>query len=119
MSDASPRRQALWRGWRAEQTAALYLRLKGWRILARNYRCKAGEIDIVARKRDLVAFVEVKARGGASEAVAAVGAGGRRRIEAAARVWLSRQPDPSALSWRFDIVAVAPWRLPRHFEDAF
>lgn len=110
---------ALSRGARAELLAAVWLRLKGWRILERNFRCKQGEIDIVARRRDLVAFVEVKARHGAAQAVDAVTPASRRRIAAAAAVWISRQPDPSGLSFRFDIVAVTPLSLPRHFEDAF
>lgn len=113
------RRRALWRGHRAETIAAFYLMAKGWRIVDRNFRCRQGEIDIVAVKRDLIAFVEVKARLRDSDAVDAVGMQARRRIRAAAGVWVSRLPDASRLSWRFDIVAVTPWRIPRHFPDAF
>jgi putative endonuclease len=111
--DANPdparrKRRALSRGRFAEWLAANFLRMKGYRIAARNFRTRAGEIDIVARRRDLVIFVEVKARGDA-----------QRRIAAAAEIWIARQRDHARLSWRFDIVAVTPLRLPRHFEDAF
>jgi len=113
------RRIALWRGLRAETAAAWWLRLKGWRVLERNFRCKQGEIDIVARKGDLIVFVEVKARIDLAAAVDSVGPATRRRVADAGKVWLSRQPGAHRLSWRCDIVAVTPWRLPRHFEDAF
>lgn len=113
------RRRALWRGLRAEIAAAFWLRLKGWRVLERNFRCRQGEIDIVARKGDLIAFVEVKARADAAGALDAVGPGTKRRVADAGMVWISRQPGAERLSWRCDIVAIAPWRLPRHFEDAF
>lgn len=113
------RRQAQRRGGRAEYIAALFLRLKGYRILAMRYRTRLGEIDIVARKGNLAVFVEVKARADELRAVEAVGASSRRRIRDSAAIWLSRQGGGAELSSRFDIVAVVPWRLPRHFRDAF
>lgn len=115
----SAKRAALGRGARGEWLAALALRLKGWRIVARNFRCRQGEIDIVARKGDLIAFVEVKARASHGEAVDAVGRDSQRRIADAAGVWIAGRRDRDRLSWRFDIVAVTPWRWPHHFEDAF
>jgi len=113
------RRRFLARGRTGEGLAALALRLKGYRIVARNFRCPLGEIDIVARRGDLIVFVEVKARADAVASVDAVTGQARRRIANAAEVWIARQRDASRLSWRFDIVAVAPWRWPVHFEDAF
>ncbi|MCB1384926.1 MAG: YraN family protein [Nitratireductor sp.] len=113
------RRRARTHGLFAERLAALALRLKGYRIVARNFRCKQGEIDIIARKGDLVAIVEVKARPDTMSAAEAVTLRGRRRIEQAAQVWLSRRPDHARLSLRFDIVAVRPWRWPAHIENAF
>jgi putative endonuclease len=113
------RHKALRRGARAETFAAIALRLKGWRIAERNFRCSQGEIDIIARKGDLIAFVEVKARASRTEAIDAVGFETRRRIAAAASVWISRQRDADRLSWRFDIVAVTPGRWPSHHQDAF
>lgn len=117
--EADRRRRAFRRGSRSEFIAALYLRLKGYRILAMRYRTRSGEIDIVARKGDLAVFVEVKARASEARAVDAVSALAQQRIRDSAALWLSRQRDAARLSLRFDIVAVMPWRLPRHFPDAF
>lgn len=111
--------KALRRGRLAEYVAALYLLAKGYRIVAIRHRTKLGEIDIVARRGNLVVCVEVKARDGADNAVFAVSGTAQRRIRAASDLWLARQPDAHLLSVRYDILAVLPWRLPRHFKDAF
>ena len=117
---ADPGRQkAFRRGHVSEYVAALYLLAKGFRIRAIRYRTKLGEIDIVARRGDLVICVEVKARASVDAAVFAVTGAAQQRIRAAGDIWLSRQPDAHRLSLRYDIVAVLPWRLPRHFPDAF
>ncbi|WLS03981.1 YraN family protein [Shinella oryzae] len=117
---ADPNRlKAFRRGHVSEYLAALYLLAKGYRIRAIRYRTKAGEIDIIARRGDLVVCVEVKARRDVDSAVFAVTGTAQRRIRAASEVWLARQPDAHRLSLRYDIVAVRPWRLPRHFVDAF
>ncbi len=117
--EAHSKRRAERRGHIAEYWAALYLLVKGYRILALRYRTKVGEIDIIARKKDIVAFIEVKARASETGAVDAVSYTSQHRIRAAADVWLSRRKDASALSHRFDIVAVLPRRMPKHFIDAF
>lgn len=116
---AGHRRKAYRRGHRGEWLAALALMLKGYRILARRHRTKLGEIDLIARRGDLVLFVEVKARRTLIEAMEAIGRESERRIEGAADLWLSRQPDYGRLSMRFDMVAVLPWRWPVHVENAF
>lgn len=113
------RRRALVRGRLAEQFATLALRLKGYRILARNFRCKAGEIDIIAAQGDLVAIIEVKRRPTVDAAIDAVGFDSRRRIANAADFWLSRRADAARLSLRFDVMAVRPWSWPAHIEDVF
>ncbi|MCB1445436.1 MAG: YraN family protein [Rhizobiaceae bacterium] len=113
------RRKAFRRGIVSEYVAAGYLLLRGYRILAMRYRSKAGEIDIIARKGDLVGFVEVKARASSEQSVFAVGNETQRRIRNASMTWLARQPDAGSLSLRYDILAVRPWRLPVHFKDAF
>lgn len=119
-TDVRARRfRAYRKGHWSERLAALALMLKGYRIVARRYRTRLGEIDLIARKGDLVAFVEVKARRTLIEAMEAVGRHSERRIEGAADQWLSRQADYSRLSIRFDIVAVLPWRWPVHIENAF
>jgi putative endonuclease len=91
--------------------------LKGYRILARRHRTKLGEIDLIARRGDLVLIVEVKTRRTLMEAMEALSLGSERRIEAAADLWLSRQPDYGRLSVRFDMVAVLPRRWPVHIKN--
>ena len=106
-------------GKRAEWLAALSLLLKGYRIVQRRYKTKSGEIDIIARKGDLVAMVEVKARPTVQEAVDAVSTTSQHRIHNAADLWLCKQRDAERLSIRFDVIAICPRRWPVHFEDAF
>ena len=113
------RRKALRRGWTAEYIAAIFLMLKGYRILALRYKTKLGEIDIIARKGDLAIFVEVKARADEVGAVDAVSYASQKRIRAASDLWLARRRDYAQLSQRYDIVAILPGKLPRHFPDAF
>jgi putative endonuclease len=113
------RRRAERRGHVSEYLAALYLLFKGYRILAFRYKTRLGEIDIVARRKTLVMFVEVKARAREGDAIDAVSYDAQRRIRAASDIWLSRRRDAHLLSARYDIVAVLPWKLPRHFPDAF
>ncbi|MDJ0613410.1 MAG: YraN family protein [Rhizobiaceae bacterium] len=106
-------------GKRAEWFAAFALLLKGYRIVARRYKTKVGEIDLIARRGDLVAMVEVKARPSVQQAVDAVSYASQRRINNAADLWHARQPDAAKLSIRFDIIAVCPRKWPVHLEDAF
>ena len=113
------RHRALRRGWIAEYLAAFALMVKGYRILTMRYRLGAGEIDIIARKGDLVIFVEVKARRDTVAAIHAVSTESQKRIRNASLGWLARQRDAARLSQRYDIVTVAPFSWPRHFPDAF
>jgi putative endonuclease len=120
VSDAAARRfKANRRGHRGEWLAAMALMAKGFRIVARRYRTKLGEIDLIARRGDLVLIVEVKARPTLMAAMEALAHESERRIEGAADLWLSRQPDFGRLSVRFDMVAVLPWRWPMHVPNAF
>ena len=117
---ADPGRQkAFRRGHVSEYVAALYLLAKGFRIRAIRYRTKLGEIDIVARRGDLVICVEVKARASLDEAAEAVLPRQQQRIAAAAEAWLATYPDPKISEMRFDAILVAPGKLPRHIENAF
>lgn len=117
------RQKAEKRGHLAESLAAFSLRLRGYRVLERRYRSRSGEIDLIVRRGDIIAFVEVKARGAEGLAIDAVPAGTQRRIRNAADSWIAGQHargrDLSRFSYRFDIVAVLPGRWPRHFPDAF
>jgi len=116
----SPARVAAFRtGLSAESRASLYLVAKGYRILARRFRTPHGEIDIVAQRRRLVAFVEVKARATLDDAAYAVTPRQRSRIVAAAQAWLMAHPEHAAFDLRFDAVLIAPKALPRHLTAAF
>jgi putative endonuclease len=119
-SDAGQARYRAYRkGHRGEFLASLALILKGYRIVARRFRVKAGEIDLIARRGDLVLVVEVKARPTLMAAMEAITATAERRIEAATDIWLARQPDHARLSVRFDMVAVLPRRWPVHVPNIF
>ncbi|KAB2657175.1 YraN family protein [Brucella tritici] len=113
------KRTAFFRGHSAERFAALVLLLKGFRIVARRYRTRLGEIDLIARRGNLVLIVEVKARSSLEAAHLAVTPQATRRIEAAADLWLQRQPDHTRLSLRFDLIAVLPRRWPKHVPAFF
>lgn len=115
----SRKRKANKRGQRAEWLAAFSLRLKGYRIIARGMRTKSGEIDIIARKGNLVAIIEVKYRKNVSDALNAVSYTSQQRIANAANIWLATQRDFDSLSLRFDIIAVVPGKWPKHFAGAF
>jgi putative endonuclease len=106
-------------GRRAEAVSAWFLRLKGYRILARRFRTPVGEIDIVAQRGRVVAFVEVKARASPAVALESVSARQQRRIRRAAEAFLQRRPDIAGCDLRFDLVAVSPWQLPAHVIDAW
>ena len=107
------------RGHRGEWFAALALSLKGYRVLARRYRTPAGEIDLIARRGNLIIMVEVKARPTLLAAMEAVSYPAERRIEAAADLWLSKRSDYAKLSVRFDLVAILPRRWPVHVPNLF
>jgi putative endonuclease len=103
----------------AESRAAALLIAKGFRILARRFRSPVGEIDIVARRRHLLVFVEVKARERLDDAAWSVTERQRARIIAAAEAWLADHPDASIQDIRFDAMLVAPGRMPQHIPAAF
>jgi len=105
-------------GVRAEWMAAALLTLKGYRVLARNYRGGAGEIDLVARRGDTIVFVEVKARGCMADAETAITPRKARRLASAARHWLARNPWATACTLRCDAVFIAPRAIPRHLAGA-
>jgi putative endonuclease len=113
------RRGAHLYGLKAESIAALILRLKGYTILAQRYVISGGEIDLIARRRGVIAFVEVKARADLEVAAIAISATKRRRIARAAKVWLTRNQWAAGLTLRGDAVFIAPRRLPRHLPDAY
>lgn len=116
----SPQRVAAFAtGLSAESRASAMLLAKGYRILARRFRTPHGEIDIVARKRNLIAFVEVKARDALDDAAYAVTPQQQVRISNAAQGWLMTHPEHADFDMRFDVILIAPKHLPRHLLAAF
>ena len=112
------RRRVRYGRW-AEAVCALSLMLRGYRILARRYRTPIGEIDIVARRGGLIAFIEVKARRTLGEAGESLSPRQRQRISRAASAFLQKEPSLQGFDQRYDVMLVAPWHLPRHIIDAW
>src|ERR1700759_4235710 len=112
---ASPERVAAFQtGLSAESRAAALLMAKGYRILTRRFRTPYGEIDLVAKRRNLLAFVEVKARATLDEAACGVTPPQQGGIINAAQAWLAAHPDHAEFELRFAAILIAPGRLPRH-----
>ena len=105
-------------GRRAERLAAWWLRLKGWRILAMRARTPVGEVDLVARRGRVLAFVEVKARASEADAALALDDYRLRRVARAAEALLARYMREGDVV-RIDAMFVTPWRLPRHMANVF
>lgn len=109
-------------GKRAETVAVLLLRLKGYSILERRFASAGGgrgEIDIIARRGSIIAFIEVKARADLDQAAHALSAQQRQRLLRGAEAYLAKRPRLAHLSPRFDAWLAAPGRWPRHLIDAW
>jgi len=111
------------RAWRfgrwAETGAALSIRCRGYRIVARRFKCPVGEIDIVAQRGNVLSFMEVKARQDLSTAAESLGPRQIQRITRAAEAFLMQRPEWADCDIRFDMILVRPWRLPVHVKDAW
>ena len=116
---ASARAKSERAGRTAETLTAIYLRLKGYRILARRYVTPLGEIDLVARKGRTVVFVEVKRRRSVIDALVALTPRQQLRIGRAARMWTRNYPSYALSEFRFDVVAMGAWRWPAHRRDVW
>jgi putative endonuclease len=106
-------------GLSAESRAAMLLIAKAYRIAARRWKTPFGEVDIVARRRRDLVFVEVKARDNFDDAAEAVTERSKQRIVAAAEAWLTHHPDDAQCFIRFDVILVTPGKMPRHIINAF
>jgi putative endonuclease len=105
-------------GRRAEALAALWLQLKGWRILARRARTPVGEVDLIARRGSVLAFIEVKARTSAAESDLSLDHFRLRRVAAAAEA-LAPRFARAGDDIRIDAIFIVPGRLPRHLENVW
>ena len=104
-------------GRRGEWLAAWFLRLKGWRVLARRVKTPRGEIDLVVRRGRMVAFVEVKWRARAADLDLAIDAWRLRRVAAAAE-GVAHRYVRAGDDQRIDVLLLAPGRFPRHMANA-
>ncbi len=102
----------------AEYCVILILWIKGFRIIARRYKTKVGEIDIVASKKNIVAFIEVKARKD-THAKEVVSKTQQARICRAAMLFIAKKKKFANLNKRFDLVIVVPWSWPRYIPNAW
>ena len=103
----------------AETVAAMLLRLKGYRVLSRRFQGRRGEVDLIARRGSVLAFVEVKRRPSIATAAESISPRQRARIAAAAEEFVAARPRLAPLGIRFDAVLVTPGKLPRHIADAW
>lgn len=106
-------------GLRAESFAAWGLRLRGYKILASRYKTPVGEIDLVARRKNTLIFIEVKARRDLSTALQAVTPRMQIRIGRAANYFIAQHRRLAGLDMRFDLIAVAPPFYWRHLDNAW
>jgi putative endonuclease len=107
-------------GLSSESRAAWLLRFKGYRILARRAKHPVGEIDLIAKRGNLIAFVEVKARRSIGEAIHSITHNQRRRIERAAEAFVAHRTGLAGCDWRFDVVILeGKLGWPVHVADAW
>lgn len=106
-------------GRRQEWVAALWLMLKGYRILGFRLRAPQAEIDLLAQRGQVLAVVEVKSRSSLAAALEAVGHEQRDRLRRAGRALAARRPGLARLNVRLDLLALAPGSFPRHIPDAW
>ncbi len=116
---AQKRRAAYRRGTKGEGRAAALLRLKGYRILERRWKSPVGEVDLIAKKRHTLVFIEVKARASLKDAAESIVERQRQRIARAAEAYLAYHPDLEFENVRFDAILVVPGRWPQHIEAAW
>jgi putative endonuclease len=105
-------------GRRGEVLAAWWLRLHGWRIVAQRQRVAGGEVDLIARRGNTLAFVEVKWRTRASDLDTAIDGWRLRRVAAAATMIAPRLARAQE-NIRIDVMLLAPWRLPHHLTNVW
>jgi putative endonuclease len=116
---SSRRAQAEKSGRWAEHVAALILQVKGYAILGRRVQTPSGEIDLIARRGDVLAFIEVKMRQKGVNPADILRSEQMARIVRAATGWTARRDWTRHFSWRYDLIVVRPWHWPVHVRDAW
>lgn len=119
------RKKSYYWGIVAEYLAAIFLWVKGYRILSMRYKNPKGEIDILAKKYDILVAVEVKARQNFASGANSITYSKQKKIVSslewlmAGRAKITGLHDISKLNIRLDVILVVPWRLPQHIKDAW
>ena len=106
-----------YKGYLGEMLATLFLTFKGFRILEKRYKTTYGEIDLIVKKGDLIAFIEVKSRKNEEKCYMAITDKQLKRIQRASNIFLGRNPKLSANSIRYDVILVSDWSVPIHVEN--
>lgn len=112
------RQQAERWGRKAEARAAMLMRFKGYRILARRFKTPVGEIDLITTRGGVLVFTEIKARATVEDGLHAVTPTAQARIAKAASLYMAQLKGP-APDVRFDVIVVTPKRMPHHLPDAW
>lgn len=107
------------RGKEGERLAALWLRMKGYRILVERYKCPYGEIDLIIKRGKVIAFVEVKSHKTLTASLYAITPRQQRRISQAAELWLQENGTDQHRDYRFDALIVAKGKPPQHIVNAW
>lgn len=105
------------KGLYAEMLAAISLKVRGYKVLAKRYKTSHGEIDVIALRKNTLAFIEVKARASQCDALEAVLPRSQKRIANSAQMFLAEHPQYQNHDMRFDVITVCPASLPIHHEN--
>jgi len=112
-------RAAFKRGHGIERRAAWWLRLKLYRVIAINWRSRAGEVDLIAKRGDTLAFIEVKQRNDTDAATLSLRPQQQQRLARAAALFCAQRPEYAACTIRFDLIAFGRFGSPIHMKDAW
>ncbi len=115
MISVSTYKKGIW----AEWMAAFFLSLKGYQVLERRYRGKTGEIDLIARRKNTIVFIEVKARNSLKEGLEAVQKKAQTRITRTASIYLQKKPRFKNYDCRFDVIVIRFGFLPCHYKNCW
>ncbi len=115
----SKRQIAEKKGRKAEALVIWWLRFQGYKIISQREKTPKGEIDVIAQRGKVIAFIEVKARADFTLGIQSISRHQVKRIVAAARYWLSTHENLQNFTCRFDIVLVKPYLLIKHIKNAF
>lgn len=105
------------KGYWGEFLATALLKIKGYSIIAHRYKTACGEIDIIAKKRDVIVFVEVKARKSEEKCFVAITPKQLERVQRASEIFMRSHSQYFGKFSRFDVILVSDWSIPVHIEN--